>query len=204
MVMFPINALTNLHSLRDNYHYPTFEMIGKTGGVQASTLRSRYTSSGFFVQFLRKNQIFAGLKRFQLQMVEQAMTDFNKDLNPHIKQRKIDVRRDKVKQLFLPSHFIRYGHSEVVQNLIGIFHNYKKNPKKYRKLLTRKIAIQFRDYLIASLVIGNGLRASNIMKLKLSELSDCKTVAGYEGHKVISNDNYKTSTIYGEKFYCYT
>ena len=62
------------------------------------------------------------------------------------------------------------------------------------------MTIQFRDYLITSLVIGDGLRASNVTQLRLKDFEEYKMVKDYAGHKVISNDNYKTRTIYGEKF----
>ena len=200
LIMFPVNPLSNLHLFRDYYHYPSFQMIGKKNGVQASTLRSRYTSLTFFLQFLRKNQIYAGMSRSQLHLLDESITDFNKDLNPHIKQRKVDVRREKVRQLLLASHFVSYGRSEAIQNLLSLYEQHKGPSKNIRKKLSRTVAIQFRDYLIASLVIGNGLRASNIMELRMKDFEEYKIVKGYEGHKVIINDKYKTSTIYGEKF----
>ena len=200
MTILPVHPLSNLHLLRDFYHYPTFQMIGKRDGVQASTLRSRYTSLGFFIQFLRKCQVFAGMSRMQLQVLEQAIGDFNKELNPLIKQRKVTIRGDKLKQLLLPSHFIKYGRSKAVQALLKVFSEFRTSPKSCKQKLTRKFAIQFRDYLLTNMVIGNGLRASNVMELRLVDFAEHKVVSGYEGHKVLSNDRYKTSTIYGEKF----
>ena len=200
MILFPKNALANLHLLRNFYHVPTYRMIGRKGGVQASTLRSRFTSLTFFIQFVRKQQIYAGMSRNELSHLEKAVEDFNKELNPHIKQRKIDVRRNKVCHLLTPDHFIRYGRSKLVQNLIHVYAEFKKQPKSQIKRMTRQFAIQFRDFLIASLCIGNGLRASNVMELRLRDFEESKTVPDYPGHRVVTNSSYKTSTIYGEKF----
>jgi len=61
-------------------------------------------------------------------------------------------------------------------------------------------AVDFRDYLITSIVIRNGLRSSNIMELRISDFVNCSTAADYPDDKIIVNDCYKTSTIYGEKF----
>ena len=176
-------------------------MKGKKNGVQASTLRSRYTSVAFFLQLLiEKKQIFAGMSRSQVHLLDESLTDFNKDFSPHIKQRKVDVGREKVRQLLLASHFVSYGRSEAIQNLLSLYEQHKGPSKNIRKKLSRTVVIQFRDYLISSLVIGNGLRASNIMELRMKDFEEYKIVKGYEGHKVIINDKYKTSTIYGEKF----
>ncbi|XP_057297196.1 uncharacterized protein LOC130626107 isoform X2 [Hydractinia symbiolongicarpus] len=193
--MFPVNPMSNIHLFRDFYHRPTFKSIGKHGGVQASTLSSRYVSLGFFIQYLRRNQVFAGMSRVQLQILSDTIKDFNKQLNPFIKQRKVQVRRLKVKHLLHPQHFINFGQSEYVQTLISKAENRDKHCQ-----YTKRFAQNFRDYLIASLVIGNGLRASNIMNLRLNDFENFQVVKGYEGHKVLTNDNYKTSTIYGEKF----
>ena len=196
LAMFPLNPLANIHLFRDFYHRPTYKRIGRKDGVQASTLRSRYVSFGFFIQFLRKNQIFAGMSRMQMQTLEQSVSDFNKELNPHIKQRKVEVRRQKVRQLLRPEHFIAYGQSTFVQGLIK--ESNKSN--KSTMIFTKNFSLQYRDYLIASLVIGNGLRASNVLQLNIKDFENYSVVPGYEGHKVIINDVYKTSTIYGEKF----
>ena len=49
-------------------------------------------------------------------------------------------------------------------------------------------------------MIGNGLRSSNVLELRISDFKEFTTVDDYPGHKIIVNDTYKTSTIYGEKF----
>ena len=196
MVVLPLNALSNLHLLRDFYHRPSVASIGKKHGVQASTIRSRYTSLSFFLQFLRKQQVFAGMSRAQIQLLSETITDFNKELNPFIKRRKVDVRRNKVKQLLTPGHFIKYGQSEFVQQLISTV----KRDKQRSKMITSEFARQFRDYLITSIAITNGLRPSNIMELRINDLQQCQDVEDYPGHKILVNAKYKTSTIYGEKF----
>lgn len=89
MEQFPINLLSNIHLFRDFYHEPTFTAIGTKHGVQAGTLRARYVSLNFFLQYLRKFQIFPGLSRQQIKILEQTVQDFNKDLNHLIKQRKV-------------------------------------------------------------------------------------------------------------------
>lgn len=126
-------------------------------------------------------------------MLEEAVSDFNKDLNPLIKQRKVEVRHYKRNNLMTVNHFLKFGKSDFVQNLIS---HCSSNQGPF----SIGYSIDFRNYLIASLVIGNGLRASNIMELTIKDITDFTIVEGYEGHKVIVNDNYKTSTIYGEKF----
>ena len=49
-------------------------------------------------------------------------------------------------------------------------------------------------------MIGNGLRPSNIIELRIDDLKAAKTEKRYEGHKIVTNSKYKTGTIYGEKF----
>ena len=196
--IFPKNSLSNVHLLRNHYHVPTFNSMGTEDGVHAPTLRSRYTSLNFFLQFLRTQQIFAGMSRLEISLLSEAINDFNKELNPHVKQRKVDVRRQKVKVLIGPNHFIRYGRSQFIQNLVKSYKRFLSAAE--RKKITRKFALEFRDYIIASLCIGNGLRASNVIELKVKDFLECGTDIEYPGHKVVTNSSYKTSTIYGEKF----
>lgn len=91
-VMFPKNPLSNKYALQDNYHRPLFCEIGK-GGVEGSTLRARYTSFNFFLTFLRKRGIFAGLTGSDITNVLENIQDLNKELGPKISQRRIDVRK---------------------------------------------------------------------------------------------------------------
>ena len=195
MTMIPVNSLANIYKFRDFYHTPLFKSIGKKGCVQAGTVRARYVSLGFFLQFLRKYQIFAGMSRMQIQILEQAMNDFNKDLHPLIQQRKVEVRKNKRKNLLTSMHFINFGQSKFVQDLIKRF----KSSSSISKF-TSGFAVDFRNYVITSVVIGNGLRASNVMELQLSDFKESTKFSEYPGHNIIVNDCYKTSTIYGEKF----
>ena len=94
--------------------------------------------------------------------------------------------------MLLPRHFIKYGRSKHVQKLITL--------TKSKRFITKGKAIQFRDHLITTLVIQNGLRPSNITDITVKDIEEATVVQGYEGHKVVTNSNYKTSTIYGEKF----
>ena len=111
MQIFAQCALGNIHLFRDFYYRPSFQMINKKGRVQVGTLRARHVSFGFFLQFLRKQQNFAGMSRSQLTVLSQAIEDFNKELNPLIKQRKVEVRQMKRENLLSAYHFIRYGRS---------------------------------------------------------------------------------------------
>ena len=81
--MFPRNVLTNKYAIQDKYHAPSVRNIGK-GGVEASTLRSRYTSLKIFISFLRKRGIFAGLFREDLTRIQENVADLNKELGPRI------------------------------------------------------------------------------------------------------------------------
>ena len=116
-----------------------------------------------------------------------------------LRQRKTEVRRNKLRHLLKPAHFIRYGRSKHVQNIITTIKKYRNDAKSVRKI-TKSFAMQIRDYLIANLVIANGLRSSNILNLRLRDFEECKSIEEYPGHKIITNDIYKTSSIYGEKF----
>ena len=151
--------------------------MGTKNGVQPGTLRARYTSLSHFINFLRSNQIFAGLSRQHLHLLEEQVNAFSKTLNPSIKQRKIDVRREKVKNLLLPAHFIAYGRSKHVQNLI-------RSTSTSKRLMTKKFATHMRDYLITTLVIQNGLRASNIVNLTLKDVKKPRKSLGMMGTKL--------------------
>jgi len=46
-------------------------------------------------------------------------------------------------------------------------------------------AVDFRNYLITSLVIGNGLRSSNIIELRLSDFLLFSVAENYPGIKLL-------------------
>ena len=85
MKIFPKHALANIHLFRDYYHRPTYKNIGKKGYVQAGTLRTRYCSLESFIEFLRKNQIYAGMTRAELQILQQTINAFKKVYNSLIR-----------------------------------------------------------------------------------------------------------------------
>lgn len=148
-------------------------------------------------QFLQKEQIYAGLARHDIVQAQRTLSDFTKELNPLIRQPKIDVRKNKVRNLLTPSHFIRYGSSEYIQKLIRKTNSLMCNNSHETVIMTKSFARQFRDYLVASLCINNDLRPSNIIALCLKDFAEAKDLSNYPGHKIITNKKYKTSTIYG-------
>ena len=85
MKIFPKYALAKFHLFRDYYHRPTYKNIVKKGYAQAGTLRTRYCSLESFIEFLRKNQIYAGMTRSELRILQQTINDFNKEYNPLIR-----------------------------------------------------------------------------------------------------------------------
>ena len=98
-----------------------------------------------------------------------------------------------------PAHFIKYGRRKHVQNIIATIKIYRNDARSVRKI-RKSFAMQIRDYLIANLAIANGLRSSNILNLRLRDFELCKSIEEYPGHKIITNDIYKTPSIYCEKF----
>ena len=129
------------------------------------------------------------MSRLQLKNLEDSISNFNKELIPLIKQRKVDVGRDKIQNLLTPGHFIRYGRSSYIQRLLTTFENFKITPK-----------FTARDYVIASFCIRNGLRASKIIHLRLKGFYEAKTAPDYPGHKVVTISTYKPTTTYGATF----
>ena len=147
MKMFPSNSY--IDKFRDFYRAPIFKNDGKKGHIQAGTLSARYVSLEFFLRFVRKYQIFAGMNRMQ------SVNDFNNYLHPLIQQRK--VRKMKRRNLLTALHFLNFGQSKFVQDLIKRYQSNKP------VLFSTSFTVDFLNYLITCLVIGNGLRASNII-----------------------------------------
>ena len=98
-----------------------------------------------------------------------------------------------------PARFIKYGRRKHVQNIIAAIKKYRNDARSVRKI-RKSFAMQITDYLIANLAIANGLHSSNILNLRLRYFELCKSIEEYPGHKIITNDIYKTSSIYCEKF----
>lgn len=97
--------------------------------------------------------------------------------------------------MFTHKDFIKYGRSNHVQHLIKFYKTFKSG-----NLVMSGLTTDFRDYLISTICIGNGLRPSNIMNIRLCDVRQASRAEGYKGHRVLINNTYKTSTIYGEKF----
>ena len=66
--------------------------------------------------------------------------------------------------------------------------------------ITKSFAMQIIDYIIANWAIADGLCSSIILNLRLRDFEEWKSIEEYPGHKVITNDVYKTSSIYRDKF----
>ena len=144
---------------------------------------------------MREDQIYAGLTRDDIVQVEHTLSDFTKELNPLMRQWKIDVCKNKVSNLLTPSHFIRYGSNEYIQKSIRKTNSLMCNNSNKHKVICN----QFPDYLIASLCINNGIRPSNIIALRLQDFDKTKDLPNYPRHTIITNEKYKTSIINGEK-----
>ena len=99
------------------------------------------------------------MSRTHLKLLQDCVINFNKDLNPFIKQRKFTVRCENVRHLLFPAHFIKHGRSTAIQDLLNAFDQFKSAAlTQVSKTLTLTFAIQFRDYLITTLVIANRLQ----------------------------------------------
>ena len=93
-----------------------------------------------------------------------------------------------------PRHMIKYGRSSYVKWLTSQLNLISKKKVK----ITKRFALNVRDYLIVKLCIINGMRASNIIYLKVNVLEATKSVEHHDD-MVFVNSTHKTSTIYGEK-----
>ena len=122
--------------------------------------------------------------------------EYIKELNEHftdlIAQRKTDITQIKKKRLMTPSHMIKYGRSENVQTLV-------EQIEQENKKLTIRFCQNIRDCLITNICIMNGLRSSNIIELRVTDIHDAEIADEYPGYMTFTNSKYKTSTIYGEK-----
>ena len=94
--LYPKSAFSNNYALQDLYRRPTFNRIGKDG-VEASTMRARYTSLSYYIAFLRKRHVYAGLSRADLTNLSENMNDLNKKLGPRINETEVSIRKRKKK-----------------------------------------------------------------------------------------------------------
>ena len=85
----------------------------------------------------------------------------------------MDVRRNKFHHLLKPVHFIKYGQSQFVQNLIKSATELQSN---IRKKVIQRFAKQLRDYLITSITIVNDLCPSNVMELRTNDINNCQDI----------------------------
>ena len=69
-----------------------------------------------------------------------------------LRQRKTEIRRNKLRHLLKPAHFIKYGRSKHVQNIIATIKQYRNDAKPVSKI-TKSFAMKIRDYLIANYLL---------------------------------------------------
>jgi len=193
--IFPRIAFSNVRLVQDMYHNKTRQLVGK-GGVEASTLKVRIGSLRKFLIFLRSQGIFAGISRKQIQTLLESLSDWNDQLKKLVGQRKVAIRKFKQRQLMTAKHLIAYGRSTFVQSLIKKL-NLLENSDSVA--FSTGFATDIRGYFMVNLCAMNGLRNSNLCNLQLEDVENYTLDPKYPGHMIVSNDDYKTSTIYGEK-----
>ena len=192
--LFPKCAFSNSLLVEDRYHNVTLELVGK-GGNEASTLRVRFTALRYFIKFLRRRHVYAGLDRNDFNRLLEYIDDWNNDFTKLISQRRTDIRRVKVKRLMTPTHMIKYGTSAFIQSLGTQANDLKKGNTK----ITKRYAQQYRDFILTNTCLMNGCRASNIIELRVTDVKEAVKHPDYPGYMSFINSTYKTSTIYGEK-----
>ena len=191
-VVLPQCALSNPILVEDRYHKPTFNQVRK-GGVQASTLRVRFLCLRAFINFLRRRKVFGGITRSKMTSLMEYIEDWNSEFKEKISQRKTDKRKEKKRRLMTPSHMIKYGRSLHVRSIV------KSLEKKKKCVPSKRFCQNVRDYLMTNICIMNGLRASNIIELRVKDFEEAEESADYPDYMTFTNSKYKTSTIYGEK-----
>ena len=196
MQIFPKSAFSNTLLVEDQYHNVTSSLVGK-GGNEASTLRVIFVALRLFLKFFRRRHVYGGLNQEEINKLVEYIEEWNSDFTKHIAQHKTDIRRIKLKRLMTPSHMIKYGRSSYVQSLVNKMKLQVK--RKDVSKPTKRFAQQVRDYLIANICIMSGLRASNIIELRIQDVNEATTNPDYPGYNVFVNSTDKTSTIYGEK-----
>ena len=61
-------------------------------------------------------------------------------------------------------------------------------------------ATSIRNYLATVLIIQNGLRPLSVISITVNDINKATLNSEYQGMSVIYNYQYKTATIYGEKY----
>ena len=110
--VFPRNVL-----LWNRDYHSQMKTLGIKRGVAWGMLCYRYCSLGQFVQLLQTQQIDTCLTRENIVQTERTKSDFTKDPNSLIKQQKVYVCKNKVRNLLTPNHFICYGSSNYFEKL---------------------------------------------------------------------------------------
>ena len=190
--VLPTCGLGNPILVEEAYHKLTFSQVGK-GGNEASSLRMRFTALKAYIDFLSRRKIYSRMARAQMTSLLEYVEIWSLHFTDMAAQRKTDIRKIKKKILMAPSHFIKYGRSNHVKVLVKQFDN--KNATNPAIRFCQNV----RNYLICNNCIINGLRASNIIELRVEDVNKVKASNDCPGYFTFTNSRYKTSTIYGEK-----
>ena len=139
-------------------------------------------------------QIFIGIRTSQLERLLKKLAGMAKEVGKYTKSRQRAQKAIKAQNLLLPGHIHQFISSEHVASL-------RKLPKG-EVLVNSTSATDFRNYVFVAIAYLNGMRASNFISMKMGDLQKDITDETMPGARILRNDSYKTSLVYGESSFC--
>ena len=109
----------------------------------------------------------------------------------------MEIREKKAENILTPEETINYGKSVHVQQLVRKLKALKSNNKLS---ISKRMAIDTRDFLMFMISIGNGLRSSNVLNLTIFDFNRAIEDPDFKGAKILQNKIYNTSIFYRTKF----
>ena len=165
--------------------------------IQANTIKNRISRFERFIDFLEARQIFAGIHSKCFSTLSARYAEFKKQLKDLKSTRDMEVREKKAENILTPEETINYRKSVHVQQLGRKLKALKSNKKQS---ISKRMAIDTRDFLMFMISIGNGLRSSNLLNLTIFDFNRAIEDPDFKRAKILQNKIYKTSIFYGTKF----
>uniref|UniRef100_A0A7M5VD24 Uncharacterized protein n=1 Tax=Clytia hemisphaerica TaxID=252671 RepID=A0A7M5VD24_9CNID len=131
------------------------------GFYKPSTISSKLSAVAKFLKFTTERRIFFGLTCNQISIFREQIKTHTKGLSPDIAQRQHDVKEDKLQNLLQAKHFVKFGASVYVKEIVTKLKN-REDFNQFDDFAARNILTIFTCFV-------NGLRASNLMNMSIQD-----------------------------------
>ena len=166
--------------------------------LQASSLNSHLLIILNLLETIHKKNIYCGMRNERFAIFKSNSGEIVKQLNRAITERKVQYREMKSRNVLTKEQLKCWGKSTWVKNITNTLKQLHEDHESV--YVTPLLATSIRDHIMFLLTLTSGLRSSNLMELTIKDLIAVTDDEHIVDHKLMANEKYKTSYVYGTKY----